>query len=399
MSTPQDDAGVPVEPRDDAVALRVYLGHAYDSSALGEASFPLADEPFVAIWRRWRDEARDADAASVLARQLPQLAFPVATGMSADDAYRAATRRGVAVDGLPSASGLDLPVPAALELELYPSAAGRVPILTVRDRATFVVVLQALVGRNEPVPIGDSQGAAMVAGYVNWRRIDALREAWEQAEPDSREGDTWREAFAAIRADKSQYQDRMIILSDGPYSAVPAVDLNVPEDRWRRLSAIIRRDHECAHYLTQRLFGGMRNHLLDELVADYAGLVAALGRFEPSWFLRFLGLGDGLPPEGARAWLYRGKPPLSDAAFERVCEVVVSAAHKLGAFDAEHPLPVGDAGAAARRLGWLATSGLLALAEDATYERIAAAEARAPRDTVRPISHQVGRPARPEAQE
>jgi hypothetical protein len=70
----------------------------------------------------------------------------------------------------------------------------------------------------------------------------------------------------------------------------------------------------------------MRNNVLDELIADYAGLVAATGRFRASWFLRFVGLED-FPRyrPGSRLDLYRGKPQLSDGAF-RVLQALLKAA-------------------------------------------------------------------------
>ena len=36
----------------------------------------------------------------------------------------------------------------------------------------------------------------------------------------------------------------------------------------------------------------MRNNLHDELIADYAGITAAIGHYRAAWFLRFLGLED-----------------------------------------------------------------------------------------------------------
>jgi hypothetical protein len=78
---------------------------------------------------------------------------------------------------------------------------------------------------------------------------------------------------------------------------------------WAEARTAIRRDHECAHYFTRRLFGSMRNHAQDELMADWAGLVAATGRFRAEWFLRFLGLEEyPLYRSGGRLDLYRGDP-------------------------------------------------------------------------------------------
>jgi hypothetical protein len=77
----------------------------------------------------------------------------------------------------------------------------------------------------------------------------------------------------------------------------------------------------------------MRNNVLDELIADYAGMVAATGAFRAAWFLRFLGLED-YPRyrDGGRLDLYRGDPPLSDGAFHRLHEVIRAAAETLERF-------------------------------------------------------------------
>jgi len=90
----------------------------------------------------------------------------------------------------------------------------------------------------------------------------------------------------------------------------------------------IRIEHECAHYFTRRCLGSVRNNALDEVIADYAGLVGALRRFRADWFLRFIGLeeADRYRP-GARLENYRGD--LSDPAFTTVQHLSVRAAHNL----------------------------------------------------------------------
>lgn len=280
--------------------------------------FPLPDEPFVAFWEEVEREARERGAFAVLREKLPQLRFPIREGISETEGYRAATRRGVAVESIPEATGLELERPEAVEVVLHTSPAGRIPLVIGRRRPEFVAILRALTRKNEPAPVPDSQGALMVSGYNNWARIHALGAG-----------------FRGLQERKELYQDRFILLSNGPYSAVPAAELGLGEEEWREISLVLRRDHECAHYLTRRLFGSMRNNLLDELIADYAGLVGATGRFRAGWFLRFVGLED-YPRyrEGGRLDLYRGKPPLSDGAFRVLHSLVKAAAENLERFDA-----------------------------------------------------------------
>jgi hypothetical protein len=297
-----------------------YLESPFDLSALGRGTvLPLADEPFVATWVRWAEEARQRGAFAVLSENLPQLRFPIREGISGTEDYRAATLKGVPPEELAGATGLELERPEAIELEIHPSPAGRIPVLLVRGRAEFVALVRALGKRNEPSPVPDSQGALMVGGFNNWARVRELRSRGEAV---------------TATTPKELYQDRFILLSDGPYSAVPAADLGLGEEEWREISLAIRRDHECAHYFTRRLFGSMRNHAHDELMADWAGLIAATGRFRADWFLRFLGLEDpSRYRPGGRLDLYRGD--LSDEAFATLHELIRSAALNLEAFRPE----------------------------------------------------------------
>lgn len=297
---------------------------------------PPPDEGHLAVWARWAEEARAAGAGGVvevLRRHLPQLRFPIREGISQDPDYRAAVLQGADPDTLAGATGLELEHPEAVELQLYQSAAGAIPLLIVRSRPEFVALVRALGKKNEPVPLPDSMGALMIAGFNNWFRVAELRRAWEAQPPAERTAATWREAFAALRGRNELYQDRFILLSDGPYSAVPAAEMGLPEDVWRAKSLLLRRDHECAHYATRRLFGSMKNHLHDELIADYAGIVAAEGHFRADWFLRFVGLDGEAPRPGARALIYRCDPPLSDEAFAVFCRHVKKAARHVETFD------------------------------------------------------------------
>lgn len=319
----------------EVAELLAYGENAFDLRALAAVrELPLPDEPFVEFWAPRVAEARERGAAAVLREHLPQLHFPIRSGMSASADYLAATRRGVPPDILPEATGLDLPHRERIGLELHPSPAGRLPVIVARGREEFVALVQALSARNEPRPVAAAQGALAVSGYINWSRVRARREAWQRTDRSARQTATWEEEMARLKTRPESFQDRFILLSDGPYSAIPAAEMGLGEDEWRALSLAIRRDHECAHYFTRRLLGSMRNRLLDELIADYAGIAAATGRFRADWLRRFLGLEDfpRLRP-GGRLEVYRGEPPLSDGAFRVLAAVAHGAAASLERFD------------------------------------------------------------------
>lgn len=296
---------------------------------------PLPDEPCVAAWSRYAEQARSRGVLPVLREHLVQLRFPVAEGVSASDAYRAAAGRGA----LPErADDLALADPDGLRLFIHPTPAGAVPVLVVPHRGDFEALVRALTKRNEPVPLPPSMGACMVGGYNNWGRVGELRRAWEAGEVRVEGAGTWSAAFAVLRERKELYQDRFILLSAGPYSGVPAGAMEMDADAWSRASLAIRLEHECAHYFTRRVLGSMRNNLLDELMADYTGIVAAAGRYHAAWFLRFCGLEavDGCRADG-RLWNYRGDPPLSDAAFTVLGRLVRAAAVAVERYDATLP--------------------------------------------------------------
>ncbi len=295
------------------------------------------DEASVEAWREYAEAARGTDAFRVLRERFPQLAFPVRQGMGELPDYRAATRRGVDPGDLGSASGLQLRKPERLRIEIHPTAAGNLPLLLTFDRDDFATLVRAFTCRNEPEAVPDSMGACIVTGYNNWDRVHAYRRAWENAHPLQASAGGWSAEFKLMANDKSLYQDTFLILSDGPYSSVAAADLGLEEETWRDASLVLRREHECAHYFCRRAFGSMRNSLHDELIADYAGIVATAGRYRPDWALRFLGLED-YPHyrAGGRLENYRGEPPLSDAAFAVLTHLVTRAAASLEHFDRSH---------------------------------------------------------------
>lgn len=327
--------GASDEEREELLA---YNQNVFERSCLKlPVKFPLAPEPHMTAWEEYAAAARIVGAFETLKRVLVQLRFPIQSGISQTEAYRSATRKGVLVDGMVEASGLSLKQPEKLQLIVHQSLAGAIPVLLTGDREDFVTLVQALTMRNEPLPVPASMGACMVAGFNNWDRVRQYRKQWSDQNPYNCSSASWAVEFGRLIPQKELYQDRFIILSSGPYSDVSASEVGLDETEWRRLSLTIRLEHECTHYFTRRLFDSMRNNLLDELIADYRGIVAATGHYRADWFLRFLGL-ESFPDyrEGGRLQNYRGKPPLSDGAFKILQALVKAAAENLERFDADH---------------------------------------------------------------
>jgi hypothetical protein len=327
----------------EAEELLVYNQNVFDHKTLTHPlKFPLTPELYVAAWEEYAVAARVIGVFEALKQRLVQLRFPIKEGISQTEAYLSATRRGITADGMPEATGLVLQQPEKLQLILHQSLAGIIPVLLAGNREDFLSLVQALTKRNEPQPVPTSMGACIISGFNNWDRIRQYRQKWEAENLASSEIN-WAKEFQRLIPQKQLYQDKFIILSDGAYSNVSASDMGLEESQWQQLSLTIRLEHECTHYFTRRLFNSMRNNILDELIADYRGIVAATGYYRADWCLRFLGL-ESFPDyrEGGRLQNYRGNPPLSDGAFKILQALVKAAAENLQRFHAEYARKLTD---------------------------------------------------------
>ncbi|MBU1055148.1 MAG: hypothetical protein KKC46_15200 [Proteobacteria bacterium] len=312
-----------------------YNENLFDHSSLTPPlNLPLPDKPHIVAWEEYLSSADGKGIFDSLKIPLVQLWFPIQKGISKEEFYKSVTNKGIHPEEISQATGLKLKRPEDLRLNLHQTAAGQVPIIITAAREDFVALVQALTEKNEPAPIPESMGAIMIAGYNNWDRVGRYRKRWEADKPFDFSGESWNEEFKRLVLQKDLYQDRFIIISDGHYSGIPAKAMGLSEEDWIRLSIIIRRDHECAHYFTRHVLSSMRSRLLDELIADYMGITAAIGHFRADWFLCFLGL-ENFPEyrKGGRIENYLGSPPLSDGAFKILQKLAKYAAENLEHFD------------------------------------------------------------------
>lgn len=135
--------------------------------------------------------------------------------------------------------------------------------------------------------------------------MDALLNGREQ----SREVPATVNAFTMKTKAETILGHRIIILNFAPYSNVAADKLGLSPDEWLIRSQKIRLAHESAHYETLRLFGGMKNHPLDEIVADAFGQIAAFGDFNADRQRLFFGLEKGKDTCNGRLSFYVANIP------------------------------------------------------------------------------------------
>lgn len=226
---------------------------------------------------------------TTLSRRYPQLLLPIGKGIRDSEEYQNAVLRGKPITGMPefSYSPLD-------RLSLEQTPAGAVEVLYLADRNDFEHALRALAYRCEAVAILPSVGASTVGGLINWEKIRS-----HQQEYLAGGGKNWSEEFRRFTAERRNYQDTLILLSGGEYSAVSAEELNLEGEAWRAKSLCIRKYHELSHFVCRMLFPEDIDTIRDEILADLIGIVAAFQHYDPALARRFLGIQtDGVRADG-----------------------------------------------------------------------------------------------------
>ena len=146
----------------------------------------------------------------------------------------------------------------ALNISFAESLGGRLPVIATESHSDFRAMEALLNGRKKP-----------------------------QAYPPT------VNAFTMQTRAKPIHRHRVLLLNYGPYSNIPAETMGISEEDWLIRSHRLRLRHECAHYETLRLFDDMKNHALDEIMADAMGQIAAFGNFDADRQRAFFGLTKG----------------------------------------------------------------------------------------------------------
>lgn len=145
--------------------------------------------------------------------------------------------------------------------EIYNSVAGEIPVIKIKDTDDFENLVTNLIHKGRRPENLSSTGASFVFGT----------------------------------------KTRFIILSHKPYSNVSAKTMELDEKDWLEKSLQIRLEHECTHFFTKKFYGIAQNHLHDELIADFFGLVSAFGFYKAEYFEYFMGIKGS---EGSRLSYY-----------------------------------------------------------------------------------------------
>ena len=218
-----------------------------------------------------------------LSRRYPQLTLPISDETRHSERYRKIVLRGE-----PSDSEPDFSFSADDSLQTVATPAGKIDVLSICDRGDFEHCIRALAHRCENRDIPPTMGASIISGLINWEKIRKHKEEYVAGG-----GDDWSAEFARFTSDSRNYRDTIIVLSRGYYSALSPADAGFPEKEWLELSYTIRKYHELAHFVSQRLYPENKDAVRDEILADMNGIIAALGHFDAELESKLLGIRNG----------------------------------------------------------------------------------------------------------
>mgnify|MGYP006268774457 CR=1 FL=1 len=230
---------------------------------------PLPNDTSLNWWDQLiTDTDQGVPLQEALVAALPQLQLPQVSGISTSDVYKTMVLRGQVINEATLATAGQPPqweCAEALRLWIAPHPCGAMPVLQTPSWHDFELLVRALAHRAEPVVLPDGVHAQAVSGLIHWGLIERFGR-------DSRA--------------------KLILLHQAPYGSVAAehVPGRLSAEDWLAASTTLRLEHELTHLATKRLLGEMRLNLLDELVADCMGMVAALGHFDADLFGRCLGI-------------------------------------------------------------------------------------------------------------
>jgi len=235
----------------------------------------------------------------ILARRFPQIYLRPAEGVSQSPLYRAIVRKGQSYEG--ELSHFITSPEDTLTME--PTPVGEVMVVFLKHRADFECFYRVMACRCEPVPVPPTMGASYVSGFNDWGKIHAHLEEYKADGGEDPDGE-----FQRFTATPSNYKGTMVILSDGPYSALPASRTPYSEEEWLRVSLRIRKYHELTHFVCRKLYPDKKYPVWDELLADCMGLLFATGEYDLALAQAFLGIENG-SYTGGRLENYLDAPP------------------------------------------------------------------------------------------
>lgn len=247
-------------------------------------------------------------AIDTMVYRYPQLTLRPAKGLSQEKRYQDIVKRGI----LPSVLSHSYLTSKEDSLTSIQTDAGNADVLYLYERTDFETFVQILAYRGEDRPVPPSMGAVTISNLNNWRKINAHKLSWLKS------GNTdWREEFRRFTADPLNYKDTLIIISRGGYSSLSAAEAGFREDLWLDYSRTIRTYHELCHFRLKKLSDVKRDPILEEVMADAAGLYEAFRSYPSDLARKFLGLEAAKYRQGGRLENYLAENETIDSVRDK----------------------------------------------------------------------------------
>lgn len=259
-------------------------------------------------------EIKGRATIKALAGRFPQLYVAPAEG--AQEANRLAAARGIAPEGADLDHFIGDEEDAVFTVE---TPAGPVEALFLRNRDDFETFLRIVGHKSQPVPIARTVGAITYRRLADWGKVARAREEYLAGG-----GDDWASEFKRLASVPGAFRAELVVVSEGPYSNVPAGMTPYSGKEWLRMSRGIRLNHECAHVVCRRLMPDDVVPVWDEVTADVVGLLRATGRYDARLAALFLGVTEG-GFAGGRLSEY-----LVDGQLERIDDIATEVHTTLG---------------------------------------------------------------------
>ena len=129
-------------------------------------------------------------------------------------------------------------------------------------------------------------GAITYTNLADWQKIN------QGVAEGMASGLSASEAFKALTANPANFRIALIAISEGPNSAVPAEKTPYDKRTWLKISRDIRTYHELCHFVCRRVMPDDKPAILDEVTADFNGIVHALGHYDASLAALLLGVNE-----------------------------------------------------------------------------------------------------------
>lgn len=244
-----------------------------------------------AMVKEVKDGRTEKTPIEAMIYRYPQLTLLPGEGMSQDEAYIRIARRGKFPQELSNtyhSSPKDF-------LRIEKTIAGNIECLYLDNREDFERFVQVLAYRCENRVVPASMGAVTITNLNNWRKIEAHKKSYLLSG-----GTDWKGEFQRFTSIPENYKDTLVIVGSGGYSGISAQSAGFEDEEWLRLSMTIRLYHEMAHVVFKRMYKKEINPLIEEVVADAAGIYKAFGAYLPALAKKFLGIEEKEYRQGGR---------------------------------------------------------------------------------------------------